>query len=188
MSSELATHDAAAPGDLLATFDPKVKVYLILQVAAILAATMIGILFLPFWVFLGPVWANLYFPTIEARLTQRSLVYRHGVWFRQEMSIPLDKIQDVSLHSGPILDAFGLCTLKVDTAGGGQAGSSAVLTGVRQAEAFRTEVIARRDALSSGPKPAVDELALLRDIRDSLVRIEGSLGSRLARIESSLKF
>lgn len=85
---------------------------------------------LPFWAIFGHFWANLYFPSIEARLTERSLIYRHGVWFRQEMSIPLDKIQDVSLHHGPILDAFGLATLKVETAGGGQQGSSATLIGV----------------------------------------------------------
>jgi len=136
---------------------------------------MIGVIGLPFWLVLGPIWANLYFPTIEARLTERSLVYRHGVWFRQEMSIPLDKSQDVSLHTGPILDALGLTTLRFETAGGGQAGSSATLTGVMNAEAFRSAVIARRDALSGGHKPAIDDLSLLREIRDSLVRIEGLL-------------
>ncbi len=158
--------------DVLASFDPKVKFYLWFQVAAILAFTMVGLLLLPLWLVLGPVWANLYFPTIEARLTARGLVYRHGVWFRQEMSIPLDKIQDVSLHTGPILNAFGLATLKVDTAGGGQAGSGAVLTGVRDAESFRAEVIARRDALTSVTKPGGGDPDTLREIRDSLLRIE----------------
>lgn len=163
--------------DVLAKFDPKVKVYLWFQVAFILCATMVGILVLPVWLFAGPFWANLYFPTIEARLGARSLVYRHGVWFRQEMSIPLDKIQDVSLHTGPILNALGLATLKVDTAGGGQAGSSAVLTGVMDAEGFRAAVIERRDALTAGAKSALDDdIVLLTDIRDSLRRIEARLG------------
>ncbi len=175
MNTALASSE---PPDLLATFDTKVKFYLWLQVSVALCVTMVGLLAMPFWLVLGPIWANLYFPTIEARLTQRSLVYRHGVWFRQEMSIPLDKIQDVSLHTGPILNALGLATLKVETAGGGQAGSSAVLIGVRDAESFRGHVIERRDALSSGPKPAVDDLALLREIRDSLGRIEGLLATR----------
>lgn len=165
--------DLASPAsDVLADFDPKIKFYLVLQVAFILCATMAGIVVLPLWAILGPLWANLYFPSIEARLTPLSLVYRHGVWFRQEMSIPLDKIQDVSLHTGPILNALGLATLKVDTAGGGQAGSSAVLTGVRDAEGFRAAVIARRDALHGGPKAAGDDGATLREIRDSLLRIE----------------
>jgi membrane protein YdbS with pleckstrin-like domain len=171
--------DTPAPRDILAQFDPKVKVYLWLQVAVILAATGVGLLALPFWLVLGPIWANLYFPTIEARLSERSLVYRHGVWFRQEMSIPLDKIQDVSLHTGPILNALGLSTLKVDTAGGGQAGSSAVLVGVVGSERFRGEVIRRRDQIAAGAKGGGnDELAVLKEIRDSLQRLEGLLSSR----------
>jgi uncharacterized membrane protein YdbT with pleckstrin-like domain len=158
-----------------AVFDPKVKIYLFLQVAIILTATMIGALALPLWLVVGPFWANLYFPTIQARLGDRSLVYSHGVWFRQEMNIPLDKIQDVSLHHGPVLDALGLATLRVETAGGGQQGSNATLIGVRDAEAFRAAVIARRDAITAAPKPAAPDEDLLREIRDVLVRIESKL-------------
>lgn len=170
---------AQASSDVLANFDPRVKVYLWLQVAAILAATGVGLLALPFWAVLGPIWANLYFPTIEARLSDRALVYRHGVWFRQEMSIPLDKIQDVSLHTGPILNALGLSTLKVETAGGGQTGSSAVLVGVMGSEDFRSEVIRRRDHIAAGGKSIESgELELLREIRDSLKRLETLMASK----------
>ncbi len=169
--AELVTLDAR--------FDPKMKVYLVLQVAAVLAATMVGIAALPFWAILGPIWAQMYFPTIQARLSDRALLYSHGVFFRQEMSIPLDKIQDVSLSHGPLLDALGLSTLRVETAGGGQTGSAAVLVGVRDAAEFRAAVIARRDAVAANPRGgADDELALLRDIRDALVRIEEKLGSK----------
>jgi uncharacterized membrane protein YdbT with pleckstrin-like domain len=164
--------------EVTATFDPKLKVYLVLYVAGLMTATVVGLLALPFWVVIGPFWASSYFPTIRANLTDRALVYTHGIWFREEMSIPLDKIQDVSLHHGPVLDAFGLSTLRVETAGGGQAGSAVVLTGVVDAAAFRTAVIARRDRLASGPAPKVDDDQLLREIRDSLVRIEGLLAAR----------
>lgn len=161
---------------IAAQFDPKMKVYLVLQVAAVLCATVMGIVAVPLWVVLGPIWAHLYFPTIQARVSDRALLYSHGVFFRQEMSIPLDKIQDVSLLHGPLLDAFGLCTLKVETAGGGQTGSAAVLVGVRDAATFRSVVIARRDAITAAGRPSADdEVALLRDIRDSLVRIEARL-------------
>lgn len=162
--------------DLLARFDAKLKLYLVLQVAAVLAFTGVGLVVLPFWVFAGPVWAHFYFPTIQARLSHRALLYSHGVLFRQEMSIPLDKIQDVSLLHGPLLDAFGLCTLKVETAGGGQTGSAAVLVGVMQAAEFRSAVIARRDAIAGqGTATADSELQLLREIRDSLLRIEDGM-------------
>lgn len=178
--------DCSHPGypmtapEVSAEFDPKLKVYLVLQVAAILCATMVGILVLPIWAFVGPVWANAYFPTIQATLTDRALLYTHGIWFRQEMSIPLDKIQDVSLHHGPILDTFGLSTLRVETAGGGPAGSAAVLTGVVGAAAFRSAIITRRDSITAAPRgeAAEGDDALLRDIRDSLVRIEGLLAVR----------
>jgi uncharacterized membrane protein YdbT with pleckstrin-like domain len=170
-----------AKNDVLATFDPKLKVYLVLQIAFALTATMVGIVALPVLVVVGPIWANLYFPTIEARLGERSLIYRHGVWFRREMNIPLDKIQDVSLHSGPVLDALGISTLKVETAGGGQTGSSAILIGVKDAEAFRGAIITRRDEITLGAKPAAAAPAddqLLREIRDSLLRIEAALAGR----------
>lgn len=161
--------------DVLARFDPKVKVYLVLQAAGVMVMTMFGVVLLPIWVFAGPIWANLYFPSIEARLGARSLVYRHGVWFRKEMSIPLDKIQDVSLHHGPFLDALGLATLRIETAAGGQQGSNATLVGVVGAEAFRAAIIARRDAIALGTKPASAEDDVLVQIRDSLLRIEGLL-------------
>jgi putative membrane protein len=164
--------------DIVATFDTKIKLYLVLQVGWTLAVTVVGLAVLPFWVVLGPIWANAYFPSIEARLGPRSLVYRHGVWFRSEMNIPLDKIQDVSLHHGPFLDALGLATLKVENAGGGQAGSSVTLIGVRDPEAFRAAIIARRDALVAAPKPEAGDQALLREIRDSLLRIEAALRAR----------
>jgi membrane protein YdbS with pleckstrin-like domain len=163
----MTTELSAREGDILAVFDPKVKVYLWLQIAIACGVTMVGLVLLPPWLILGPFWANLYFQSIEARLTERSVVYRHGIWFRKEMSIPLDKIQDVSLHTGPILNAFGLATLQIDTAG------------VKDAEGFRAAVINRRDALHGGPRTAESEdLVLMREIRDSLRRIEGHLAQR----------
>ena len=168
--------DHAATVD--AVFDPKMKIYLVLQGAGVLVITIFGVVMLPIWALVGPIWAGMYFPTIQARLTDRALVYSHGVLSRQEMSIPLDKIQDVSLLHGPLLDAFGLCTLKVETAGGGQTGSAAVLVGVKDAAEFRAAVIDRRDALTgAATAEASDELALLREIRDVLIRLEQRLGA-----------
>ena len=167
------------PEIIEASFDRKLKVYLVLQVAVACVATVVGIVVLPLWLVVGPMWAQLYFPTIRARLSERSLTYSHGVFFRREMSIPLDKVQDLSLLHGPLLDVLGLCTLKVDTAGGGQAGAAAVLIGVRDAVAFREAVIARRDALASLSRPeSTGDSAVLEDIRDALLRIEARL-SRL---------
>jgi len=166
--------------EVSATFDPKLKVYLVLMVGSVLVSTVLGIVLLPFWLVGGPMWAGAYFPTIQARLTDRALLYTHGIWFRREMSIPLDKIQDVSLAHGPILDAFGLSTLRVETAGGGQTGSAVVLTGVVGSADFRAAIIERRDAITARPVaalPQATDAALLSEIRDSLHRIEALLAA-----------
>lgn len=161
-----------------ASFDRMLKLYLVLQVAVACMVSVVGLVVLPLWLVVGPVWVHFYFPTIQARLTERSLTYSHGVFFRREMSVPLDKIQDLSLLHGPLLDMLGLCTLKVDTAGGGQTGSAIVLTGVRDAVAFREAVIARRDALTESPKTPAADSAILEQIRDALLRIEARLDGR----------
>lgn len=173
----MADPNLPAPSELSAEFDPRLKLYLVLYVSGVLISTIIGIVSLPLWIPLGSWWANLYYPSIQAKLGARSLVYSHGVWFRQEMNIPLDKIQDVSLRHGPILDAFGLAMLKVETAGGGQQGSYATLIGVRDAIAFRAAIIARRDAITANPRAPATDGELLREIRDSLLRIEAKLGA-----------
>ncbi len=166
---------ALEPEIVRARFDRKVQLYIWLQIAGMLTATVFGVLLLPLWALFGWYWAPRYFASIEARLGPRSLEYGHGVWFRSELSIPLDKIQDVSLHHGPVLDALGLATLKIDTAGGGQAGSGAVLHGVVEAAALRAAILARRDAITTTvPTPAAD-VELLREIRDALLRIEAKL-------------
>lgn len=175
-------------GPLVAVFDEKVKLYLVARVAATLAATGVGLVLLPFWLVLGPIWAGRYFKSMVARLTDRSLEYSHGVWFRQETSVPLDKVQDLSLLHGPVLNALGLSTLRIDTAGSSTPGAAAAsLEGVVDAARFRDEVLRRRDALQGRGEPAqaaapaeVGSAAELREIRDSLRRIEALLERGLA--------
>ena len=175
-------------GPVVAVFDEKVKLYLVLRVAATLAATGVGLVVLPFWLVLGPIWASAYFRSMVARLTDRSLEYSHGVWFRQETSVPLDKVQDLSLLHGPVLNALGLSTLRIDTAGSSTPGAAAAsLAGVIDAARFRDEVLRRRDALQGRGQPAqvsgtaeAPSAPELREIRDSLQRIEALLERGLA--------
>ena len=170
---------AAEARALRARFDEKLQLYLVLQVAGAMCATVFGVILLPIWLVAGPMWAARYFKSIEARVTERSLEVRAGVWFRRETSVPLEKIQDLSLLHGPLLNALGLATLRIDTAGGAATpgASAAELIGIIDAARFRDEVLARRDALvakgPSAPAPAVDPTLL--EIRDALLRIEGLL-------------
>ncbi|MFZ5478835.1 MAG: PH domain-containing protein [Myxococcota bacterium] len=159
-----------------ATFDPRVRTYLVLYVATVLCGTFVGVLALPLWIVVGPWWASRYYASMEAYLTERSLVYKHGVWFRQELNIPLDKIQDLALLHGPVLDRLGLATLRLDTAGAAHPGAaSANLIGVVDAAAFRTRVIERRDALAAGAEPVRSDGDVLRQMLATLERIEALL-------------
>ena len=173
-----------------AEFDPKLKLYWYLQGVGFLAVTIAGIPLLPVW-FLG--WGNWYcrrsFEALQCILTERSLLVKRGILFRVEKTIPLDKIQDLTLKEGPLLRWFGLCSLQVETAGqSGQAGGSeGSLVGVVDIRNFRNAVLDQRDRISGtgAVSPALPGAAtgggsvegLLGEIRDSLRRIEKRLTS-----------
>ncbi len=173
-----------------AEFDTKLKIYWYMRVVGLMTASVAGIPLLPFW-FLG--WGNWYcrksFEAFQCALTERSLQVKRGILFRVEKTIPLDKIQDLTLKEGPVLRWFGLCSLQIETAGqGGQAGSSeGNLLGVVDVRKFRNAVLDQRDRISgagtASPSPAGTEAGgiaaerLLAEIRDSLIRIEKRLKS-----------
>jgi len=171
-----------------ASFAPTLKLYWLIQGAWILLVTVVCLPLLPFWLLgLGQLSAAKAYERLECQLTTRSLHLRKGWLFRVERTIPLDKIQDLSMHEGPILRSMGLSSIRVETAGqsGGQGGSDAVLVGIVDAPAFRDAVLDQRDKVTEAPAgaaaavaPKTTELAVLEEIRDSLVRIEGALGER----------
>lgn len=139
-----------------AEFDPKLRVYLVLQGGLGLVATVVGVVLVPVWLLAGPWWARRYFQRLECLLTGRSLVYKKGIVFRSETTIPLDKIQDLSVRYGPVLDMLGLAKLKVVTAGQhANQGATIGLVGVVDAPDFRDRVLERRDVLTEsrhGPR------------------------------------
>lgn len=172
---------------ITAQFDPKLKIYWYLQPLLILAAMIVGLPLAALWFFIGKAIVNRQFECLSCTLTENKLIVKRGVWFRSQKTIPLENIQDLSVIEGPLLAKFGLCALKVETAGTsvqpGQA--DAALTGIVDALAFRDEVFIRRDALRTGVSPVRataaradsngDTVALLTEIRDSLARIEERL-------------
>jgi membrane protein YdbS with pleckstrin-like domain len=177
---------------LEAKFNPKLKLYWFLNGALLLLVTVIGIPLLPLWVFgLGQFISKRRYEHLRAHLGKRTLYLRSGYLFKTEKHVPLDRIQDLTLREGPVLRALGLVSLTVETAGQSQQGTpDASLAGLLAAPAFRDAVLEQRDALSrrgsspeleapSSPAPGLpegaDAQALLADIRDVLVRIEGKL-------------
>ena len=170
-----------------AEFDPKVKLYWYvhgLWVHFLLVFTGVGLFTLPFWMFIGPIIVTTRYNALSAELTERSVHLRTGVLSRVEKTVPLDKIQDLSLRTGPILTLFGLASVQVETAGQAATGADMALPGLSNAQEFRDAVLARRDHLSDrnsmpAAAPAVADtrvVELLEEIRDSLQRLEGRLG------------
>jgi putative membrane protein len=146
-----------------AEFDEKWKAYWFLQMLLIFLVTVAGIVLIPFWLAGWGAWyCRRYFDNLHCFLGERSLMVGRGIFFRVEKTIPLDKIQDMTLREGPLLKHFGLLTLQIETAGQGstQGASEAKLVGIKKAREFRDQVLDQRDALAVGPAaPAAVEPA-----------------------------
>ncbi len=168
-----------------ATFDNKLRIYLYLISLGTLAVTVVGIIAIPFWLFLGWWWSGRYFEALTCELTEKRLHIHRGVIFQKDKTIMLDKIQDISLSHGPIQRHFGLMTMQVETAGQSnpEGQSDAKLTGIVDIHAFQSAILAQRDALAShhGPPSTTEtttsqepneSVLLLTEIRDTLHRIE----------------
>lgn len=180
----------------VATFDPKVKTYIYLYVACLLASSIIGLVVLPFWLLgVGQIVSERFFHTLKLQLTPRHLLFSKGLVFHVEKTIPLDNIQDVSFLGGPVLRAFGLTKIEVETAGGGGAGRQGEMSmlGVLNAESFKTAILEQRQRLMEAKsRPAAlppttttttttvganEHLQLLRDIKHELVEIKQALAA-----------
>ncbi len=80
-----------------------------------------------------------YAENIKCRLTDNCLYWKAGVFFREEKIIPLDKIQDVIIINGPVLDYFGINAVKIKTDS-----DNITLYSLNQAELFRDDLIRRQ--------------------------------------------
>lgn len=186
--------------DLLldARFHPRLPTYLLAAPAIVLALTVVGIPFLLLWIPLGGLWARRYVERLTCRLTEDTVEIGKGLLFRHEATIPLDRIQDISLREGPLQRYLGISALRFETAGGAGAAQSGNLDipGIRDAREFRTAVLRQRNRLrrvrAGGRDEAVSELdhpaaaaplapgapaedrhlEVLLEIRDTLRRLE----------------
>ncbi len=133
-----------------ATFNPKVKTYIFLVVLFYLIVTIIGWIILPFWIFgLGQWLSNKFFHTLKCTLTHKQLKFSKGLILHIEKTIPLENIQDLSFIGGPVLRAFGLTLIKVETAGGGGAHANNMMSmiGVDNAEEFKMMILNQREKI-----------------------------------------
>ncbi|MDZ7693377.1 MAG: PH domain-containing protein [Balneolaceae bacterium] len=166
-----------------AEFNPEIKKYILIYGILILFITIVGIPLILLWTPIAPYFIRKYYDRLECELTTRSLRFQKGFLFHIEKTIPLDKIQDLTFKEGPLLKAFGLSILKIETAGNSAAaGSDLTLIGIMDASEFRSRVLEQRDIVTDNTSSDSQDgqestLQVLKDIRDSLQRLEGKLGS-----------
>lgn len=169
---------------LKAEFNPKIKSYLLWYTIILMVVCLITIPLIPFAFIIAPILIGKYFDRLHCELTTRSLKFAKGFIVRTEKTIPLDKIQDLTFKEGPLLRAFGLSVLRIETAGNSAQGiSDLTLIGIIDAEAFRNRVLEQRDLVTDYQSKVVSEvssepiISVLKDIRDSLQRIETKLNN-----------
>lgn len=170
-----------------ATFSPRVKTYIFFVVLITLVSSIIGILLVPFWVLgLGQWLSKKFFNTLSCQITSKNLKFSKGLILHIEKTIPLENIQDLSFVGGPVLRAFGLTLIRIETAGGGGGHHQNMMSmlGINNAEAFKTEILLQRERVirekhghgqPAATAQTITESQLLLEIRDELVGIRKAL-------------
>ncbi|MEK6985877.1 MAG: PH domain-containing protein [Candidatus Thermoplasmatota archaeon] len=116
----------------------------------------------PAWIFFIPlgiyllialtsiIYANAAASRYSFEVQDEEVIVRKGVFFTTTTRIPLRRVQDVHVRQGPLLRAFGLASIKLDTAGGfnvtrGPMGftSEGQMPGVRDAEIVAERLMER---------------------------------------------
>lgn len=167
-----------------AQFHHLLPYYLFANVAVVMLYSVAGIVLLPFWLLgIGLYASRRYYQRLECVLTERTLEMKKGLFIRMEKTILLEKVQDLTLKHGPLLRAFGLTQLEIQTAGQshGEGGAEGKLVGIVDAAGFRSRVLAQRDLLSEkmeAGRTFDTPVELLREIRDLVAELRRLAESR----------
>ena len=157
-------------------FDRKIIVYWWMMANLGLLVTVVGIIAMVVWIPFGWIVHKKQFEHMSGALTDRSINMRMGWLFKKQQNIPLDKLTDVSIHEGPILNAFGVVRMQFETAGA----APFILTGVKNSDQFRDLVLQQRDSLVSAPQQSTssdDSNDVLVEIRDILQQINANISN-----------
>jgi len=163
-----------------ASFNPKVKSYWITLGVITCLVCLVGIPLIPIVALIIWIVAGRMLKAMSANLLERKLVVKRGV-FKEEKSIPLEKITDVGLSQGPLMRLFGLYRLSFETAGQSGHGALVSLLGVVNASEFREAILTQKDNLTSD-QPAQSnndepqsQVELIRSLTYSVKNIEQML-------------
>jgi len=162
----------------IASFNPKIKSYLLIYIAFILLCSVIGIHLLIIWFFgLGQYICTRYYENLKCQLTSNHLEYKKGVIMKVEKTIPLENIQDLTFIGNPILNYFNLRILKIETAGHSNTqGADMKLIGIVDPAEFKSKVLHQRELLKhehnkghvSNNNTDDQSVKILKEIRDLL--------------------
>ena len=157
-------------------FDRKIIIYWWIMANIGLLTSVVGILLMPIWIPFGWLVHQKQYEHMSGALTDRSINMRMGWLFKKQQNIPLDKLTDVSIHEGPILNAFGVVRMQFETAGA----APFILTGVKNSDQFRDLVLQQRDSSVSTTQQSEtsnDSDDLLVEIRDILQQISEKISN-----------
>ena len=155
-------------------FDRKIIIYWWIMANIGLLSSVVGIILMPIWIPFGWLVHQKQYEHMSGALTDRSINMRMGWLFKKQQNIPLDKLTDVSIHEGPILNAFGVVRMQFETAGA----APFILTGVKNSDQFRDLVLQQRDSLVSTNQKSTtsdDSDNVLVEIRDILKQISSKI-------------
>lgn len=163
-----------------ASFDYRIKQYWMVNAClfatlALVTIPLIPIILLVVWLVAGQILAAM-----SADLLSQKLVVKRGIFFKEEKSIPLEKITDVGLSQGPLMRLFGLYRLSFETAGQSGSGALVSLLGIVEPGEFREAILEQKDVLANQGKTSQQateqsEKALLRALTYSVKNIEQML-------------
>ncbi len=132
-----------------AVIAPSAVRYKVLAAAAGFAASIIGIVLLPFSIPISYWYWGKYYGNLRVLLTPREIKVHRGVLVREEKSIPLEKITDLAVFQGPIMRWMDLKGIRVETAGQSSGASALVsIVGLDDTDGFRDRVLAQRDRIA----------------------------------------
>ncbi|MFY8326785.1 PH domain-containing protein [Pseudoalteromonas sp. ZZD1] len=161
-----------------AAFNPKVKSYWITLGVVTCLVCLVGIPLIPIVALIIWIVSGRMLKAMSAVLLERKLVVKRGVFFKEEKSIPLEKITDVGLSQGPLMRLFGLYRLSFETAGQSGHGALVSLLGVENASEFREAILTQKDNLTEAKPSTVktdepqSQVELLRALTYSVKNIE----------------
>ena len=174
-----------------AEFNSNVKKYWLLAPVILFTCLIVTIPIAILYYVIASFFVDRYLANMSCTLTERTLDIKKGIWNKTESTIPLEKITDLQMFQGPIMRYFDLHGFKVETAGqsAGAGGALVNMIGIVDTVGFRKAVLAQRDRLhdrdtGSAPRPAShdvgvetssEQVEILREMRDTLARIETHL-------------